>query len=248
MYANVGVVSDASAASAPTKPLLRGVSHEVAFYVSLAGTALLAHTATGAHDAAARHRALFAALVYGASLAAQLGVSALYHRVTWSAAARARMRRLDHAAIFVLIAGSYTPLFTLVPDARGDATHAATIVWLGAALGVVKSLVWPHAPKWLTALVCVALGWAVIGQVVARAPAVGWTCVGLLVASGVVYSAGASVYALKRPNPLPATFGYHEVFHALVVAASALVYAHVTLVVSAYLAVLQTVPSPAFVQ
>ena len=224
--------------TASERPLLRGVSHAIAFFVSLGATALLALRAPD-------RRALVAVLVYGASLAAQLGTSALYHRVTWTPAARARMRRLDHACIFLLIAGSYTPLFLLVP---GGSPHALAIIWIGAAVGVVKSLAWAHAPKWITALVCVALGWAVVGEVVARAGAAGWPCILLLVASGAVYSVGALVYALKRPDPFPRTFGYHEIFHALVVAASVLVYAHVTGVLSSYLAARATTPSPVLVQ
>lgn len=233
----------ATAISGPTenaseKPLLRGVSHAVAFVLALPATALVASRAPDA-------RASAAILVYGAALAAQYGVSALYHRVTWAAPARARMRRLDHACIFLLIAGSYTPLFVLVP---GGSARAVAIVWAGAALGVAKSIAWAHAPKWITAILCVALGWALAGEVIARGPVAGWPCVLLLVASGAVYSVGALVYALKRPDPLPRTFGYHEVFHAIVVAASLLAYAHVWSVVSFYLSARATTPSPVFVQ
>jgi len=97
----------------------------------------------------------------------------------------------------------------------------------------VKSLVWAHAPKWVTALVCVILGWTVVGQVIDRTPVVGSLCVALLVISGVTYSLGAVVYALKKPDPFPKTFGYHEVFHALVVLASACLFSHVVLVMRA---------------
>lgn len=208
-----------------TKPLLRGVSHQGAFFVALAATIALV---SSAHTAASAR----AALVFGASLALLFGTSALYHRVDWRPAARRRMRRLDHAAIFVLIAGGYTPLFALVPSQAGG--HGAlAAVWLGAALGVLKSLAWPDAPKWVMALLCLGLGWTVAGQVWDRAPAVGTACVALIVLSGVVYSLGAVVYALKRPDPLPRVFGYHEVFHALVVVASGCLFAHVTLVLRA---------------
>ncbi len=211
-----------SAAVAPlvTKPLLRGVSHQVAFFVALAATAWLVL----AHPSASR-----ASLVFGAALSLLFGTSALYHRVRWSPEARLRMRRLDHAAIFVLIGGGYTPLFALVPSRAGG--HGALVaIWVGALFGVVKSLAWPNAPKWATATLCVILGWTVIGQVIERAPIVGWGSIGWLIASGVIYSAGAVVYALKRPDPVPRVFGYHEVFHALVVVASACVYLHVLLV------------------
>lgn len=207
------------------KPRLRGVSHQIAFFVALAATwALVASARPGAPSSAA--------LVFGAGLSLLFGTSSVYHRVDWSPRARERMRRVDHSAIFVLIAAGYTPLFALVPEADGG--HAALAgVWAGALVGIVKSIAWPHAPKWVTALLCVGLGWAVVGQVVARVPAVGATCVGLLVVCGVVYSAGAVVYARRRPDPVPTVFGYHEVFHALVVVASALLFAHVVLVLRA---------------
>ena len=209
----------------PVKPLLRGVSHQISFFVAMAATAVLVwRTETRAGSTAV--------LVFGASLVLLFGTSALYHRIDWSPAARQRMRRLDHAAIFMLIAGGYTPLFSLVPSPAGG--HGAlAAIWIGAGVGVVKSLAWPRAPKWLTALVCVAIGWMVIGQVMGRTPIVGSTCVGLLVASGTTYSLGAVVYALKRPNPFPRVFGYHEIFHLLVVLASVFLFAHVALVIRA---------------
>src|SRR5207237_8177538 len=118
------------------------------------------------------------------------GVSTLYHRIDWSPEGRQRMRRLDHAAIFVLIAGGYTPLFYLFP--RGG-FGALWMIWIGASAGVIKSLLWAHAPKWVTAFLCVAIGWMVVGHVIASAPAVGCLCVRMLVASGTIYSLGAPV-------------------------------------------------------
>jgi hemolysin III len=207
------------------KPLLRGVSHQGAIVIALLATALLVSGAGSRTGATA-------ALVFGTSLVLLFTVSALYHRIDWSPVARQRMRRLDHAMIFIMIAGGYTPLFALVPSSSGG--HGAlAAIWIGAGTGVVKSLAWAHAPKWLTALLCVGLGWMVVGQVADRADAVGPLCVWLLVASGVTYSLGAAVYARKRPDPWPRVFGYHEVFHALVVLASAILFAHVTLVLGA---------------
>ena len=197
------------------KPLLRGVSHQVAFFVSLAATAFLVRVAPG-------RRGVVAATIYGASLALLYGISALYHRPNWGPAGRQRMRRLDHAAIFVLIAGSYTPLFMLL-DETGTPLR---MVWIGAAIGVAKSLLWPGAPKFITAALCVALGWAVIGHVARLAPVMGPLTLWLLVASGCIYTAGAIIYALRRPDPLPSVFGYHEVFHALVIVASVCHFAH----------------------
>jgi hemolysin III len=207
------------------KPRFRGVSHQVAFFVAIAATAVL--VAFSPTRLSAR-----SALVFGTTLVALFGISALYHRIDWQPVARKRMRRLDHAAIFTLIAGGYTPLFALVPSAHGG--HGALLaIWIGAAIGVAKSLFWPGAPKWVTALFCVGLGWAVIGQVAERAPLVGWTTLGMLVASGVIYSLGALVYALRRPDPVPRVFGYHEVFHAIVIVASGCLFTHVAMVIRA---------------
>src|SRR5205085_11414949 len=115
-----------------------------------------------------------------------------------------------------------------------DGSHGALLaIWAVAVVGFLKSVAWPGAPKWLTALVCVIIGWMVIGQVMSRTPTVGATCIGFLVASGVTYSLGAVVYALKRPDPFPRVFGYHETFHALVILASVTLYTHVALVIRA---------------
>ncbi|MBX3209280.1 MAG: hemolysin III family protein [Labilithrix sp.] len=204
------------------KPLLRGVSHQVSFFCAIAACAALVMRARPGVATAA-------AFVFSASLVNLFGTSALYHRVDWSPNARKRMRRLDHAAIFVLIAGGYTPLFALVPSSGGG--HGAlAAIWVGALVGVLKSLAWPNAPKWMTALLCVGLGWTVVGQVVDRVAAVGPLSVALLVVSGLTYSVGAVVYALKRPDPLPRVFGYHEVFHAIVIVASVCLFAHVATV------------------
>jgi hemolysin III len=206
------------------KPRLRGVSHQIAFFVALVATALL--VARSKSTAAAG-----AALVFGTCLALLFGTSALYHRVHWAPAARQRMRRLDHAAIFLLIAGGYTPLFSLVESSAGG--HGALwVVWIGAAVGVLKSIFWIRAPKWVTALLGVSLGWTAVGQVVDRVPAVGGLCIGLLVACGIIYSLGAAVYAIRRPDPFPKVFGYHEVFHAIVILASVALTAHVVLVLN----------------
>lgn len=212
-------------ARAPAKPLLRGVSHQISFFVAIIATTVLVVQAPTKLSASA-------SLVFGFTLVLLFGTSALYHRVDWSPVARQRMRRLDHAAIFMLIAGGYTPLLTLVPDAGGG-RGALAFIWIGAGIGVVKSIAWPSAPKWLTALFCVGLGWMLVGQVMSRTATVGTTAIGFLVASGVTYSLGALVYALKRPDPFPRIFGYHETFHALVILASASLYTHALLVIRA---------------
>ena len=210
--------------NAPVKPLLRGVSHQISFFCAIAATVLLVRFAAEGQK--------LPPFIFGLSLVNLFGTSALYHRVDWSVTARKRMRRLDHAGIFLLIAGGYTPLFALVPSQAGG--HGALLaIWVGGGIGVVKSLLWPDAPKWLTALLCVALGWIVIGQVMDRTHYVGSVSVWLLVASGVIYSLGAVVYALKRPDPFPKVFGYHEVFHLLVIIASVCLYTHVVTVLQA---------------
>jgi hemolysin III len=203
--------------SAPVKPRLRGVFHQYAFFVSLpCGAALLLAASPG--------RARLAAGIYALALSALLGTSALYHRITWRPAARRWMRRLDHSMIFVLIAGTYTPVALLA--LKGSlATTILIVMWAAALGGVVFKLLWIDAPKWLLAAVYVALGFvsaSVFGQLPA---AIGWLGVAGLALGGLLYTAGAAIYAIGRPNPRPATFGYHEIFHVLVIAAAALHYA-----------------------
>jgi hemolysin III len=207
------------------KPRLRGVSHQFAFFVFVGASLLLSWIARGGS-------AKLSIAIYGASLAFLYGVSSLYHRRTWGPAARQRMRSLDHSAIFVLIAGSYTPLFLLLPRGAPD-PEPLLFVWSVAAIGVAKSLVFPNAPKWITAAMAVFAGWAVVMHVVRLVDVMGWPSLSLLCASGVVYTAGAVVYARRRPDPIPLVFGYHEVFHVFVIAGSALHFGHVLLVLTA---------------
>jgi hemolysin III len=192
------------------KPLLRGVLHQYAFFVSLASGTLLVLLA-------ATTKATAAAALYGASVSALFGVSALYHRITWTTPARRRMRRLDHSMIFVLIAGTYTPVGLLVLQGR-LATVVLAVVWGGAAAGIVLELVWTRAPRWLGGTVYLALGWVAVVAMPQLFARLGITGGLLLVAGGLAYSAGVAVYALRRPDPVPAVFGYHEVFHLLVIA------------------------------
>lgn len=213
----------ASSVSHPDKPLLRGVSHEIAAAFALAGWVALVREAPGP-------RAAFASAVYGLALTAQFGVSALYHRPRWGTRARLLMRRLDHAAIFLLIAGTYTPVCLLLP---GGAPTLLAGVWAGAVAGMVLSVVWPLAPKWLMAILAIALGWAVVPVLPALRAAIGPAGLGLLLAGGIAYTLGAIVYASRRPDPFPRVFGYHEVFHAFVIVAAACHYAAVAGVVGA---------------
>jgi hemolysin III len=200
------------------KPRLRGVSHQWAFFVSLVTGLALVLTAPGG-------KATLAAGIYAATVAALFGTSALYHRITWASdAARRWMRRLDHSMIFLLIAGTYTP-FALLSLSGGLATAILVAVWAGAGAGIVLKLAWIDAPKWLVAVIYVALGWVVVAAFPELYDALGLTAVAMVAAGGVLYTAGAVIYATRRPDPVPAVFGYHEVFHALVIVAAALQYA-----------------------
>jgi hemolysin III len=200
------------------KPRLRGVWHQWAFYFSVViGVALVVAAPAG--------QPRLAAAVYALSVAALFGTSALYHRITWaSQAARRWMRRVDHSMIFFLIAGTYTPFALLVLD--GDlATVILVVVWGGALAGIVMKLVWIDAPKTLVAIVYLALGWVAVAAFPTLLDELGITGAALVAVGGLIYTAGALVYAFQRPNPAPAVFGYHEVFHALVILAAALQYA-----------------------
>ena len=198
-----------------TKPRLRGVFHEVGFYAALVAGAFLVATAEAG-------RARVAAIVFATCLAICFGASALYHRPTWRPRPRAWLARLDHAGIYLLIAGTYTP-FGLLVMSRGWAVPVLSVVWGGAAAAILLKLVWLRAPKWLSAAIALALGWvaaAAFTQLL-KVPVPGLV---LVVAGGLLYTAGAVVYARKRPDPVPHVFGYHELFHVLTVAAAACQY------------------------
>jgi len=200
------------AAVEAVKPRLRGVLHQYSFFVALAGGAVLIIVAHGA-------RTRVAMTVYALSVAGLLGTSALYHRRDWTDRARMWMRRLDHSMIFVLIAGTYTP-FALLVLHGGLATAILIAVWAAALAGTVLNLVWVTAPKPVTAAVCLAVGWVAVIAMPQLADAIGAVGISLIIGGGVLYTAGAVIYALRKPNPVPGVFGYHEVFHALVVAAA----------------------------
>ena len=222
-----GHITDARAAASELlarrpKPRLRGVTHEWAFFVSLVLGAVLLIGADGV-------QARVAVAVYAASLSALFGVSALYHRVTWRRPEiRMFMRRLDHAMIFFLIAGTVTPFALLVMDGA-FATALLVAVWAGALAGTVVELVWVGHPKWVAALVYIAVGSiGAVGFPVIVAEA-GPVAGALIAFGGALYVTGAIVYAAQRPDPRPAVFGYHEIFHALVIAAAAAHFAAVAL-------------------
>ncbi len=194
------------------KPLLRGVSHQIAAVVAAPAAAALVMGAGGGSARAA-------ALTYGASLLTLFGVSATYHRPMWSPRVRRVLWRVDHSAIFVLIAGTYTPFCLLLGAATGRLALAA--IWVAATLGIAVSIAWPDAPKKLMAAVYVGFGWMAVPVLPMLRATIGGGALALLFAGGLLYSVGAVIYALRRPDPFPSVFGFHEVFHLCVVAAAA---------------------------
>ncbi|TMK62668.1 MAG: hypothetical protein E6G53_13375, partial [Actinobacteria bacterium] len=177
----------------PIKPRLRGVIHQYAFFVALVLGIVLVVLAPGG-------RARLAATIYALSVTGLLGTSALYHRRDWTDRARMWMRRLDHSMIFVLIAGTYTPFALLVLHGVLART-ILIVVWAGAVGGTILNLFWVRAPKPVTASVYIALGWVAIAAMPQMADAIGFVGVGLILLGGVLYTAGAVIYALRRPNP-----------------------------------------------
>ena len=194
------------------KPRLRGVLHQWAFYVSLvAGGLLVALAPSG--------RAAVVGGVYAVALAGMFGASALYHRGAWAPTVRPWLRRLDHSMIFVLIAGTSTPVTVLGLEGVLPVVVLA-VVWGGALVGVLLKLVWIGAPRRLVASVYVVLGWVGIVLLPETARHLGLAPALLFMAGGALYTAGAVIYMRRRPDPRPAVFGFHELFHLLVVAAA----------------------------
>jgi hemolysin III len=220
MVAAEGSVVDVVTAATPEKPLLRGWLHQCAAFTALGAGLMLASVAPTT-------RAMLAALGFTASFVLLFGVSATYHRVTWSPAARAWMRRADHASIFVLIAGTYTPIaIAVLPPSLGQTLLA--VAWGGALVGVVQSLFFIHAPKWVVAAIAVAVGWSVVPFWSEARAALHDREMGLIFAGGVAYTLGAVAYALKRPVLSPRVFGYHEVFHAFTLVGATLHFIAIT--------------------
>ena len=205
------------------KPRLRGVLHEGAFFVAIIVAPLLLLSADGL-------RTRVAAGVFAFSVAACFGVSALYHRITWTPSWRRLMRRADHAGVYLLIAGTYTPVTLLV--LKGDwGSVLLTIAWAGALIAILFKIIWVDAPKWVAAALGLALGWIAVVALPQLVERLQPTALTLLIAGGLLYSVGAVVYARRKPDPLPAVFGYHEVFHALTIAAAACQYVAIALFV-----------------
>ena len=196
--------------SSMVKPLLRGHFHQAGFFIALGACAML--VVKSAHSSA-----IWPVLIYSLSLVGLLGMSALYHRPQWRPSVRTWLKRLDHAAIFVLIAGTGTPIFVIaLPDDLRN--KLLLLTWGATILGVLQSVFWVKAPKWVSAVLCLFVGWIILPYLPEIKAAMALKMMGLswLYLGGLVYSIGAVVYALKWPNPSPRYFGYHEIFHLLV--------------------------------
>jgi len=197
------------------KPRMRGWLHAYAFFVAaVCGVVLCALAATRPGVAA-----VISCAIYSITVCGLFGVSALYHRRVWSPRGYIIMRRLDHSMIFIFIAGTYTP-FSVLLLPRATATVILCIVWGGALAGVAVGLIWPHAPRWVSAPLYLALGWVAVVVLPDYLRFGGVTVLALLIAGGLAYTVGALFYALRRPNPWPRTFGHHEFFHACTLVAA----------------------------
>ncbi|WP_372451887.1 PAQR family membrane homeostasis protein TrhA [Catellatospora tritici] len=211
-----------------SRPRMRGLLHVYGFFAAVGcGTLLVGVAATRPGTAPAVSTA-----IYSATACALFAVSGLYHRRAWTERGYQVMRRLDHAMIFVFIAGTYTPLCVLLLD-QAKATALLTIVWAGALAGGGLSVIWPNARRSVFALLYLAMGWAAVVILPDVAEAGGMAALILLAVGGIVYSAGAVLFALRRPDPWPAVFGHHEVFHACTLVAALCHYIAISLAVFA---------------
>ena len=196
------------------RPRMRGWLHLYAFAVSVVGGAVLVSLAATRPGWAP----LLSTLVYAATLCGLFGISALYHRKLWGPRGYAVMKRLDHAMIFIFIAGTYTPFCVLLGGSSAEVV--LVVVWVSAAAGAALKVLWPHAPKWLAVPLYMALGWVSVFLLPDLIATDGVTIVVLLAAGGLAYTVGAIFYAVKWPNPWPATFAHHEIFHACTLVAA----------------------------
>ena len=202
-------------------PLLRGFSHLIAFFVSLALGVLVLSAASGVLPR-------LGTAVFAASVTAMFGASALYHRGNWTPDVRASMRRLDHGGVYFCIAGSYSA-YAILALSGGRQIAILAAVWVGSVAGISMKVAWADAPRWLPLAIGLALGglglWTVPQVIAAMGPAP----VALTLAGGLLYALGGTVYAIRRPDPFPRVFGFHEVFHLFVIAAVACHYVAIAL-------------------
>ena len=211
----LSVAPSESARRPPAKPSWRGASHRIAFLAApLPVVALLAM-------AAGRGAVVVAScIIYSITFIALFGVSSSYHLCKGPPATVLRWKRADHATIFLMIAGTYTPL-CVIGVGGPVGLQMLVLIWSGALLGVLRATLWHKAPRGVSAALYIALGWLLAGYMSEARAALGDPMLALMLTGGAFYTIGAVIYALKRPNPLPAVFGYHEIFHALVIAAAA---------------------------
>ena len=212
----------ARAGGAETRPALRGWLHLIAAFLVVGGTAALLVLADSPTS-------YVGAAIFSASLILLYGTSASYHRVTWGPTPRRIVKRLDHAMIFVLIAGTYTPLCLEVSLAWG--IPLLSVVWGLAGAGALLKVFWPDGPRWLSVTLYVGLGWLAVVATQEVLSSFSPGALTLLAVGGALYTLGGIVYALRRPDPWPRVFGYHEIFHAFVVAGSAIHYSLIALYV-----------------
>ncbi|MEO7071408.1 MAG: hemolysin III family protein [Nostocoides sp.] len=206
------------------KPRLRGWLHLAMSPLTLAAGIVLVALSP---SAAAR----WSAAVFTATAVLLFGISAVYHRGNWSPKVSAVLKRFDHSNIFLIIAGSYTPFALLLPRDQGKTL--LLIVWVGALLGVLFRVFWVGAPRWLYTPVYVLLGWVAVFYIRPLLHYGGATVLTLICVGGGLYTLGALVYATKRPNPSPRWFGFHEIFHALTIAAFVTHYVAASMVIYA---------------
>jgi hemolysin III len=197
------------------RPRLRGMLHLAGFVAACVVGVVFVGPLEG--------RRLAGAAVFSASAVAMLGASALYHRVTWTPRVRLWMRRVDHAGIYLLIAGTYTPVGLL--SLHGTLQRVVlAVVWSGAGAAILTKVCWVEAPEWLAAALGIAIGWVGIVALPQLVSTAGPAAVALLAAGGIAYTTGAIVYVRRRPDPVPSVFGYHELFHTLTLVALACQY------------------------
>ncbi len=194
---------------------MRGWLHTYAFFVAVVCGIVLCSIAA----ARSGWSPLVSTLIYSLTVCGLFGTSGLYHRRVWSERGFQVMRRMDHSMIFIFIAGTYTPFCVLLLEPR-PATIMLALVWGGALGGVALKLIWPHAPRWVSAPLYLALGWVAVAMLPDILHAGGVTALVLLIVGGAIYSVGAVSYALRRPNPWPTVFGHHEFFHACTLVAA----------------------------
>jgi hemolysin III len=210
--------------STTTPPILRGWLHLGTAPVALiSGSALVILAPT--------LQARFTIAIFTLSAVALFSISATYHTIDWTPGVKRVLRRLDHANIFLIIAGTYTPLTVIWLETQ-TATILLTLVWGGSIIGLLFRIFWLNAPRWLYVPIYIALGWAALIYLPDFYQNAGGLIVSLILAGGILYSLGAIIYALKRPNISPKYFGFHELFHSLTIAAFFCHYAAIAITVA----------------